>query len=300
MEKTSRMIPPTPVAAPWKGSTAEGWLWLSILNTTACPSPMSITPAPSPGPCRTRGPSIGKAPEKRLGVFVTAVFRPHHAVDARLRPVGQPAETADHPLVFLIGQPHLPVQLPVADPLRTRLPAQRVVCLGCTALPPIFQHRSEESHSVRRTHPAVDRPFRMGHHAEHIPLPVDDPGDVVHRTVRVFPGVAEDDLIVSLNLRQGFLVAVIVSLAVGDGDADRLPLPVIPGEGEAGRFPPAEAECRSGTADDRSASSLREAAPPRAGSESRCRCRRPVFPFAAASLTPSITGEKRARAPVRR
>src|SRR5690606_36793710 len=93
----------------------------------------------------------------------------------------------------------------------------RVVCLGCTALPPIFQHRSEESHSVRRTHPAVDRPFRMGHHAEHIPLPVDDPGDAVHRTVRVFPGVAEDDLIVSLELRQGFLVAVIVSLAVGDG-----------------------------------------------------------------------------------
>ena len=23
----SRRIPPTPVAAPWKGSTAEGWLW---------------------------------------------------------------------------------------------------------------------------------------------------------------------------------------------------------------------------------------------------------------------------------
>jgi len=31
----SRRIPPTPVAAPWNGSTAEGWLWLSTLSATA-------------------------------------------------------------------------------------------------------------------------------------------------------------------------------------------------------------------------------------------------------------------------
>ena len=30
--KISRRMPPTPVAAPWKGSMAEGWLWLSILK----------------------------------------------------------------------------------------------------------------------------------------------------------------------------------------------------------------------------------------------------------------------------
>ena len=30
-------MPPTPVAAPWNGSTAEGWLWLSTLNATASP-----------------------------------------------------------------------------------------------------------------------------------------------------------------------------------------------------------------------------------------------------------------------
>src|ERR1700732_454340 len=38
----------------------EGWLWLSILNTTASPSPMSTTPAFSPGPQITRGPVVGK------------------------------------------------------------------------------------------------------------------------------------------------------------------------------------------------------------------------------------------------
>src|SRR5436305_4022 len=37
----------------------DGWLWLSILNTTASPSPISTTPAFSPGPQITRGPSVG-------------------------------------------------------------------------------------------------------------------------------------------------------------------------------------------------------------------------------------------------
>src|SRR5712664_3722668 len=37
-----------------------GWLWLSILNTTASPSPMSMTPAFSPGPWITQGAWVGK------------------------------------------------------------------------------------------------------------------------------------------------------------------------------------------------------------------------------------------------
>src|SRR3954452_6865018 len=36
-----------------------GWLWLSILKTTAWPSPMSITPAFSPGPWITQGALVG-------------------------------------------------------------------------------------------------------------------------------------------------------------------------------------------------------------------------------------------------
>src|ERR1041385_5181762 len=59
MVNTSRRMPPTPVAAPWYGSIKDGWLWLSILNTTASPSPISTTPAFSPGPQITRGPSVG-------------------------------------------------------------------------------------------------------------------------------------------------------------------------------------------------------------------------------------------------
>src|SRR5262249_51113861 len=36
-----------------------GWLWLSILNTTASPSPISMTPAFSPGPWITHGAFVG-------------------------------------------------------------------------------------------------------------------------------------------------------------------------------------------------------------------------------------------------
>jgi len=60
MVKMSRRMPPTPVAAPWNGSMNDGWLWLSILNTTAQPSPMSIAPAFSPGPCSTCVPVCGR------------------------------------------------------------------------------------------------------------------------------------------------------------------------------------------------------------------------------------------------
>jgi len=59
MAKMSRRIPPTPVAAPWNGSTALGWLWDSTLKATAQPSPRSTAPAFSPGPMTTRSPSVG-------------------------------------------------------------------------------------------------------------------------------------------------------------------------------------------------------------------------------------------------
>src|SRR4029453_15555838 len=38
----------------------EGWLWDSILKTAHRPSPMSTTPAFSPGPWTTRGPLVGR------------------------------------------------------------------------------------------------------------------------------------------------------------------------------------------------------------------------------------------------
>ncbi len=60
VKMSPQRIPPTPVAAPWYGSIADGWLWLSILMAMAIPSPASITPAFSPGPTNTFSPSVGK------------------------------------------------------------------------------------------------------------------------------------------------------------------------------------------------------------------------------------------------
>ena len=60
MAKMSRTMPPTPVAAPWYGSIAEGWLCDSIFITTHTPSPMSTAPAfSSPRLVRTNAPSAG-------------------------------------------------------------------------------------------------------------------------------------------------------------------------------------------------------------------------------------------------
>ena len=60
-EMMSRTMPPTPVAAPWNGSTADGWLCDSILNATrdAGARPRTHTgaahPAPRPGAATTVG-----------------------------------------------------------------------------------------------------------------------------------------------------------------------------------------------------------------------------------------------------
>ena len=59
MAKMSRRMPPTPVAAPSKGSTALGWLCDSTLKAQASPSPTDTAPAFSPGPITSRGPSTG-------------------------------------------------------------------------------------------------------------------------------------------------------------------------------------------------------------------------------------------------
>ena len=94
----SRRIPPTPVAAPWNGSTAEGWLWLSTLNATASPSPRSSTPAFSPGPCSTRSPLEGSRLQEQRRVLVAAVLRPEQREDRELEVVRLAAEQVVDPL----------------------------------------------------------------------------------------------------------------------------------------------------------------------------------------------------------
>ena len=82
--KMSRRMPPTPVAAPCRGSMNEGWLWLSILKTTARPSPIETQPAFSPGPWSTCSAARGEPPQVLLARLVGAVLGPHHREDPEL------------------------------------------------------------------------------------------------------------------------------------------------------------------------------------------------------------------------
>ncbi len=59
MARMSRTMPPTPVAAPWYGSTKLGWLCDSTLKVTASSSETRTTPAFSPMPASSR--SLGGA-----------------------------------------------------------------------------------------------------------------------------------------------------------------------------------------------------------------------------------------------
>ena len=85
----------------------EGWLWLSILNTTASPSPMSTTPAFSPGPWITCGPLVGSWLSHTRRGFVGAVLAPHDREDAELGQRGLAAEDLEQPLVFVGREPVL-------------------------------------------------------------------------------------------------------------------------------------------------------------------------------------------------
>ncbi len=52
------------MAAPWYGSTKDGWLCDSIRSAASQPSPRSTTPAFSPGPTTTQGAVVGNRPRK--------------------------------------------------------------------------------------------------------------------------------------------------------------------------------------------------------------------------------------------
>ena len=104
--KMSRRMPPTPVAAPWYGSTALGWLWLSILNATARPSPIEMTPAFSPGPATTPSSAVpvGSVSSSGLRALVRAVLAPHHAEHRQLEVVRvAPAEAVADGHELLVG-----------------------------------------------------------------------------------------------------------------------------------------------------------------------------------------------------
>ena len=84
--KTSRRIPPTPVAAPWKGSTALGWLCDSTLNAHT----QSVADVDRAGVLARahdeRRALGGQRAQELLGVLVRAVLGPQQREAAPARP----------------------------------------------------------------------------------------------------------------------------------------------------------------------------------------------------------------------
>ena len=92
------------MAAPWNGSTAEGWLWLSTLNATATP----LTEVEHAGVlARALQHAVALArqtAEQRRRVLVAAVLRPEEREDGELEVVRLALEQSDDTVELLVGE----------------------------------------------------------------------------------------------------------------------------------------------------------------------------------------------------
>src|SRR3954447_15079029 len=89
---------------------------------------------------------------------------------------------------------------------------------------------SEQAAAVGAAHDIFDMVYRMRHHAEHIAALVDDAGDRLRGAIDV-GGLADDTVGGAIAIEHpplalepfyGFLVGLVISLAMGDRHADDL------------------------------------------------------------------------------
>src|SRR3954453_9142185 len=192
-------MPPTPVAAPWNGSTALGWLWDSTLKATARPSPMSTAPAFSPGPSTTRSPSVGSVPSS----FLECLYE-----QCSLHMSENIASST-----WLGSRPSLSQTRRYSSAVRPRATASSSVGKSCCT-----RHRLEDRQAVGGAGERVDRVLGVRHEPEDVARLVAHAGDVALRAV-VIGRVAQDDLV-------GDRVEVGVVVEAGrvlDGDRQALP-----------------------------------------------------------------------------
>ena len=275
----SRRMPPTPVAAPSKGSTALGWLCDSTLNAHASPSPTRhgarVLARPQHQP-RALGRQRLQQPPR---VLVAAVLGPHQREDGELDLVRLAPHLLDDQVVLGVGEPELAV----------------LAHAGTRAADSNSFSPSAEPVS------SVDRVLGVRHQPDDVARVVRDARDVPRRAVEVLArGVAQHDLAVGLELVQHRVRRVVAAGRVLGGDRQRL----------ADR---ARARPRGRRVDDLQrhlpagepqrrvrAAARRATAPPRTAPGTRCRCPSTSPPRRAKRSTSPITGAKRAIAPTRR
>ena len=239
----SRRMPPTPVAAPWYGSTADGWLWLSILNATARPSPIAITPACSPMPATTSSPFVGSVLSSGPAALVRAVLAPHDAEHRELEAVRLAAQLLADRLELDVGEPQRAVERDGlgghAAPPATGWPSAPVACpRSARSRAPLggaHHQRADDPEAVVAAQDRLDRRLRVRHQPGHVAGGVAharDPAQGAVGVARVVGpgdgavgvGVPPQHAAVALQRVERRLVRVVAALAVGDGHAQRAAL----------------------------------------------------------------------------
>src|SRR5664280_320245 len=185
MAKMSRRMPPTPVAAPWKGSTALGWLCDSTLNAHTRPPPTSTAPAFSPGPMTTCSPSVGSVRSSFLECLYAQCSLHSSEYIASSTWLGAPS-------CFSQTSSYSAAVSPSASASR------RVGNVEVSGMRPLQRqaHGLEDLQAVRRAaRQLVHRMLRMGHQAEHVAALVAHARYVVDGAVEVLtPRVAQHQL----------------------------------------------------------------------------------------------------------
>ena len=105
----SRRIPPTLIAAPWNGSTAGEWLWLSTLNETASPSPRS-TRLRSRQALEHARPLASAAAAGGGEVLVAAVLRPEQREHGKLEVVELATQQRDDAVELPVREAELAME----------------------------------------------------------------------------------------------------------------------------------------------------------------------------------------------
>ena len=205
---TSRRMPPTPVAAPWNGSTALGWLCDSTLNAIASPSPTDDRARVLARAHQQVRALRGQAPEQLLGVLVGAVLGPHQREHGQLEAVGLAPELLADQVELGVGEPELPVRGGDAHAAATS--SSTCATSDSNRQPPSAE---PVSGSTACSGWGI-RPITF--------LPaVADRGDVERRAVGVVAlGVAQDDLPVCVQLAESLLWRVVAARRVLDRDRE--------------------------------------------------------------------------------
>src|SRR5438270_506110 len=214
----SRRMPPTPVAAPWKGSTALGWLCDSTLNAHARPPPTSTAPAFSPGPTTTCSPSVGSV-RRSLRECLYAQCSDHIS-----EYIASSSTFGARPCNSQISSYSAAVSPSASASLTPGVASlTRSALSGKRALERLA-HRAQDAETVARAaEELVDSVLGVGHQPEDVAPLAAHAGDVAQRAVEVLAArVAEHDLPLGLEPRERALVGVVAAARVLGGDAQVL------------------------------------------------------------------------------